>query len=129
MSAVFNHAIRYEFLPQGMNPITLRQSAKRMRVPDVLDAKEVTKLFSHLSQRDRVMVLLDTTTGLRRSELIGLKWSDVSFEQLGTFGDAIGLPVGRGQVQNRGLQKAGAARSVGGRGVANVERVCSSQSA
>jgi integrase len=83
MSAVFNHAIRYEFLPQGKNPITLvRQSAKRMRVPDVLDAKEVTKLFAHLSQRDQVMVLLDATTGLRRSELIGLKWSDVDFEQL-----------------------------------------------
>jgi len=83
MSAVFNHAIRYEFLPQGMNPITLvRQSAKRMRVPDVLDASELTNLFAHLSQRDRVMVLLDATTGLRRSELIGLKWSDVNFDQL-----------------------------------------------
>ncbi len=88
MSAVFNHAIHYEFLPQGMNPITLvRQTMKRMRmrvpdVPDVLDAKEVTELFTRLSPRDRVMVLLDATTGLRRSELIGLKWSDVDFEQL-----------------------------------------------
>ena len=83
MSAVFNHAIRYEFLPQGMNPITLvRQSAKRMRVPDVLDASEVAKIFTHLSQRDRVMVLLDASTGLRRSELIGLKWSDVDFGRL-----------------------------------------------
>jgi hypothetical protein len=46
MSAVFNHAIRYEFLPQGMNPIALvRQSAKRMQAPDVLDAAEVTKIL------------------------------------------------------------------------------------
>jgi integrase len=83
MSVVFNHAIRYEFLPQGTNPITMvRQSAKRMKLPDVLDAQEVASLFSHLSQRDRVMVLLDATTGLRRSELIGLKWSDVDFPQL-----------------------------------------------
>jgi integrase len=83
MSAVFNHAIRYEFLPQGMNPITLvRQSAKRMRVPDVLEASELTSLFTHLSQRDRAMVLLDASTGLRRSELMALKWSDLDFEKL-----------------------------------------------
>ena len=83
MSAVFNHAIRYEFLPQGMNPITMvRQSAKRMKIPEVLDAEEVARLFACLSQRDRVMVVLDATTGLRRSELIGLKWSDVDFLQL-----------------------------------------------
>jgi integrase len=83
MSAVFNHAIRYEFLPQGMNPITLvRQSAKRMRIPDVLEASELTSLFERLSQRDRAMVLLDASTGLRRSELMALKWSDLDFETL-----------------------------------------------
>ena len=45
----------------------------RMRVPDTLDAKEVIKLFTPLSQRDRVMVLLDATIRLRESGLIGLK--------------------------------------------------------
>jgi integrase len=40
------------------------------------------RIFAYLSQRDRVMVLLDASTGLRRSELIGLKRSDVDFDQL-----------------------------------------------
>jgi hypothetical protein len=34
MSVLFNHAIRYEWLEQGRNPITLvRQTAKRMLIP------------------------------------------------------------------------------------------------
>jgi integrase len=38
LSVLFNHAIRYEWLGQGGNPITLvRQSAKRMRIPEVLE--------------------------------------------------------------------------------------------
>ena len=46
MSAVFDHAIRYEFLPQGMKPITLvHQSAKRMRVQR---ASTGTLIFSML---------------------------------------------------------------------------------
>ena len=83
MSVLFNHAIRHEFLPQGKNPITMvRQSGKRMRTPDILEVHELVALFDQLSHRDRAMALLDTVTGLRRSELIGLKWMDVDFEQL-----------------------------------------------
>ena len=83
MSVLFNHAIRHEFLPQGTNPITMvRQSAKRMKTPDILEVSELVDLFDQLSHRDRAMALLDVVTGLRRSELIGLKWKDVDFEQL-----------------------------------------------
>jgi hypothetical protein len=41
-SVVYNHAIRYEWLEQGRNPITLvRQSAKRRRNPEVLEPDEI----------------------------------------------------------------------------------------
>ena len=47
MSAVFNHAVRYEWLER--NPIQLaRQSAKRLRTPDVLEVEEMKRLLSEL---------------------------------------------------------------------------------
>lgn len=71
MSALFNHAIRYEWLEQGRNPILfVRQSAKRQRMPECLEPEELRALLSQLNRRFRVMVLLDAASGLRRSELL-----------------------------------------------------------
>jgi len=81
MSAVFHHAMRYDWLEQ--NPIKLvRQSAKRERVPDVLELVELQLLLSKLSVRERTLALLDAATGLRVSELLALRWIDVDFENL-----------------------------------------------
>jgi integrase len=83
MSVLFNHAIRYEWLEQGRNPIKLvRQSTLRQRIPTVLEPDELQRLLSELRPPHRQMILLDVTTGLRRSELFALKWSDFDFSNL-----------------------------------------------
>jgi integrase len=78
MSALFSHAIRYEIADR--NPITaVRQSAKRRKVPVILDATELHRLFQELGLRERAMIMTVALTGIRRSELMGLKWKDVDF--------------------------------------------------
>ena len=78
MHAVFNHAMRYEWFKS--NPISLvRQSAKRLREPDILIGEEIAGLLLELHEPFRTMVFVAATTGLRRSELFGLKWVDVDF--------------------------------------------------
>ena len=79
MSVVFNHGIRHQVYSR--NPIRLvRQSAKRRRIPVVLSVSEVQQLLDALALRERTLVLLDVGTGLRMSELFGLKWKDVDFD-------------------------------------------------
>jgi integrase len=77
LSVLYNHAIRYEWFT--FNPISrVRTSQKRLRDKDVLTPDEFQQLVQQLSVRDRAMVLLIGSTGLRRSEMIALTWSDLN---------------------------------------------------
>jgi len=83
LSVLFNHAIRCEWLEQGSNSITLvRQSAKRRGDPVVLELKEIQAILAQLEPGARLMVMLAVTTGLRRSELFGPQWGDISFREM-----------------------------------------------
>jgi integrase len=79
MNVLFNHAIRHDLFDR--NAIRwVRQSAKRTKAPTVLSASEIKSLLPALSQLEQTLVLLDSCTSLRMSELFALKWSDVDFE-------------------------------------------------
>lgn len=83
LSSLFSHCIRHE-LYKGENPIkTVRQSAKRLREPDVLTIAEMLSVLDHLHLPVvTVMVKTAAATALRRSEMRGLKWEDLDFECL-----------------------------------------------
>jgi len=89
---------------QEANPIKLvRQSAKRERTPEVLELAELQLLLSKLSVRERTLALLDAATGLRVSELLALRWSDVDFENLELRVTRSLAPSGR-ELQNRSIR-------------------------
>jgi integrase len=83
LSAIFNHAIRHELFDKA-NPITsVRQGGKRLRKPDILSLNEMKSILARIqSPLIRTAILVAAVTGLRRSELRGLRWSDVDFEGL-----------------------------------------------
>lgn len=87
MSVLFNHAIRWGIFPS--NPIAgpvrksgVRQSSKREEIPDILEVPEMRSILAELGIRERALISLDMITGIRRSELAGLKWEDIDLENL-----------------------------------------------
>jgi integrase len=79
MSALFAHAIRNGWASN--NPITsVRTSSERLADPEMLTPEEVRALLPELEQRERTMVLVAASTGVRRGELIALRWSDLDLE-------------------------------------------------
>lgn len=76
---VIAHACWYEFFDR--NPIHLvRPGSKRRKPPAALAPAEIKGLLDHLAMRERTLVFLAASTGLRQREFFGLKWSDVDFE-------------------------------------------------
>ncbi len=81
MSSLFEHGIRWEMI--AANPMhSVRQGAKRKAKPDILTLAEIKALMPGITTPAiRVAVLVAAMTGLRRSEVRGLKWEDISFDQ------------------------------------------------
>lgn len=57
----------------------VRQSATSDVVHTILSPQQLGAWIGELEGHARVMVLLDSFTGLRRSELLALRWDDVDF--------------------------------------------------
>lgn len=78
LGVLYQHAMRYGWAAR--NPIReVRQSAKRQHEPDVLTPDEASTLLAALPAYARTMAVVAAVTGLRRGELVGLKWEDIDF--------------------------------------------------
>jgi integrase len=69
-------------VPTGRNPmelVTIKGASKRLRKPRCLTVEEFRKLLEQLQDPFRTMALVCVCFGLRISECLALKWSDVDW--------------------------------------------------
>lgn len=62
-----------------MELVTVKGATKRRRQPRSLTVEEFQKFIKHLKEPFRTMALLCCCLGLRISECLALKWSDVDW--------------------------------------------------
>jgi integrase len=84
MHRLFERAMLWELVPLQRNPMELvevKGISRRQRKPIVLTPEQFYALADLIPQPYRTMVVTAQCLGLRVSELLVLKWSDVNFDQ------------------------------------------------
>ena len=78
---IYEHARRWELTDR--NPIDLvRQRGGRRCIPRVLTPGEIRLLLAQLVEPYHAMVVVAACLGLRASEIVGLQWQDLNWEDL-----------------------------------------------
>jgi integrase len=102
--------IRWGFTDR--NPISgpnkgagVRQSSKRQRIPDILEVEEIQRMLDRLQLRERVLVFLAMATGLRQGGTSRAAMERHWFWEAISWCQQVGGLSGRGQVQDRGIEK------------------------
>jgi integrase len=82
LSALWKFAMWKQDVPLQVNPmslVTVKDASKRIRQPRSLTVEQFRLLMSHLREPFRVMALVCVCFGLRVSECLALRWSDVDW--------------------------------------------------
>ena len=82
LSSLWKFAMWKQDVPLQVNPmslVTIKDASKRIRQPRSLTVEQFRLLVSHLREPFGVMALVCVCFGLRISECLALKWSDVDW--------------------------------------------------
>jgi integrase len=82
LNLLWDYAMWRGDVPTQRNPmelVTVKGSSKRMQKPRSLTAEEFQRFVQHLEQPFRTIALVSVSFGLRISECLALKWSDVDW--------------------------------------------------
>jgi integrase len=81
---VYNFGIENELIPDNLNPVekvNINGVGAKPRSSAIIVSPEIGwRIAMELSVQLRTLVLLAAGTGLRMSELLGLRWEDIDFE-------------------------------------------------
>ncbi|MGZ4391164.1 MAG: tyrosine-type recombinase/integrase [Gaiellaceae bacterium] len=82
LSRLFSHAVRRDLI--AASPISKLDRSERPAVWNreqrVLNSQEIGRLLDAAPPRYRTLIATAILTGLRQSELLGLRWRDIDFE-------------------------------------------------
>ena len=82
LNVVVEHAIKQEYV--ASNPVRRlngeKPPARNRSKARILEAEEVALLIEHAPEAYRSLIFTAAYTGMRQSELLGLRWGDVDFE-------------------------------------------------
>jgi integrase len=84
MHRLFEYAMRWHYLDCQRNPmalIELKGTSRRVRPIYLLEAEQYHAILSCLAPHVRLMAVLAMNTGMRISEILGLKWIDIDLDQ------------------------------------------------
>ena len=82
LSSLWNFAMWKQAIPMQVNPISLikvKQASKRMKQPRSLTVEQFQKLSVELHEPHKTIALVCVCFGLRISECLALRWSDVDW--------------------------------------------------
>jgi integrase len=78
MGRVYEFAIHRELIPDSCNPVRkVECSTASDYTATVITPEQARAIFDQLQAPESILLLLVTVTGLRCSEALGLKWSDI----------------------------------------------------
>ena len=82
LSSIWNFAMWKQAIPMQVNPIslvTVKGASKRVRQPRSLTVEQFRLLLRHLHEPHGTVALMCICFGLRISECLALKWSDIDW--------------------------------------------------
>lgn len=82
LSAILKTAVQYQYIPTNVVPVVKRPKREKTHQMITLTRQQVQDFLRAIPLSEtRMFFALAFTTGLRRSELLGLRWSDVDFKR------------------------------------------------
>ena len=83
MNDVILHGQKHDFIPESCNPMEKVKvtASSSDYVPLILKPKETFLILNALPLLQQTMVVLDAATGIRYSEIAGLQWKDVDWDE------------------------------------------------